>query len=114
MIKEFSIHQPNKPEVGKLYYDTEKREFELEVYPNDNHMNVTFLMGILLEQKRYRVGHELAICFVRERLIPPNRQNISQILADLDMPYYDECLFLERLHGRCVMDNFLIEPLYEC
>ena len=113
MIKEFSIHKPNYPEVGKLYYDTESREFTLEVYPNFKKSEVTALMGIMLERKIYKVEHELAICFVRERIVPPNRQNISQILADLKMPYYDECLFLERLHGRCDMDDFEVEPLFK-
>lgn len=114
MLKEFSIHEPNKPEVGKLYYDTETRQFRLEVYKDANKNDVTFLMRIMLEREMYVVEHDLAICFVRERLVPPNRQNIAQILADLNMPYYDECLFLERLHGRCVMDDFLVEPLYDC
>lgn len=38
------------------------------------------------------VSGDLTMYFVRDRLVPPERANVAQILADLNMLYYDEVL----------------------
>ena len=112
MLKKFLIHECDKDPVGELVYDTDKSEFTLKAYENIKPTEMPAFMYFMLQENKPIVSGDLAMCFVRERLVPPERANISQILADLQMPYYDEVLFLEKLHGRCVMDDFLVTPTY--
>lgn len=113
MLKKFLIHERDVAPVGELVFDTDTREFTLRVYENVNPKNTPAFMYFMIKYNRMEVTGDLAMCFVRERLVPPERANIAQILADLKMPYYDELLFLEKLHGRCVMDDFLVTPTYD-
>ena len=45
--------------------------------------------------------------FVKERVVPPNRQNIGQIMRVVGMTYYNEFQLLEYVSGRCCMDDFI-------
>lgn len=112
MLKVFSIHEEGKPEVGTLTYDTEKEEFTLRVNDMVNKQSMPFVMEIMFDRGIQEVNPELSMCFVRERIFPPDRAGISTILADLGMLYYDEYIMLAKLKGRCVMDNFLVEPTF--
>lgn len=109
MLKKYAIHEENEPPVGYLYYDTETDLFELEVLEDINLYEMPAFMYFMRQYNKLRVKDDLARAFVKERLIPPERQNIAQILADLRLPYYDEVLMLEVMRGRCVMDEFLID-----
>lgn len=112
MLKKFLIHKEGGPPVGDLVYDTDKDKFTLTAYPDPPPNTIPVVMEIMLERNMPVVKGELALCFVRERLVPPERANIAQILADLRLPYYDEVLLLEAMHGRCVMDDCLVTPTY--
>ena len=112
MLKKFLIHEHDKDPVGELIYDTDKSEFTLKAYENVEPTEMPASMYSTLKENKPIVPRDLPTCLVRERLVPHERANISQILADLQMPYYDEVLFLEKLHGRCVMDDFLVTPTY--
>ena len=110
MLKKFLIHKEGKAPVGELLYNMENKEFQLNVYSHidKNSTDVPAFIYFMMKDEMYTADHELAICFVRERLVPPDRANIAQILADLELPYYDEYLMLKCLNGRCVMDEFLV------
>ena len=46
--------------------------------------------------------------WLRLRIVPPDRQNIAQILSDLKLPAYDEFKLLEYTKGRCSHDDYYI------
>lgn len=112
MLKKFLIREPGQLPVGELIYDTDLQEFTLTVYDTET-AHIPAFMYFMCRFGMTTVRGDLAMCFVHERLVPPDRANISQILADLKLPYYDEVLLLEAMHGRCVMDDFLVEPTYQ-
>lgn len=113
MLKKFSIHAEGKPSVGELVYDEDTNVFTLTVSQEADMLDMPAFMTIMRQCGHKSVTGDVAMGFVRERLVPSERANIAQILADLDMPYYSEIMMLECLHGRCVMDEFLVEPLYK-
>ena len=51
--------------------------------------------------------------FVKERVVPPERQNIGMILREAGMSYYSEFPLLVYTQGRCSMDDFFIEEITE-
>ena len=50
---------------------------------------------------------------MRERVVPPDRQNIGMILRELGMGYYSEFPLLVYTGGRCAMDEFFLEEILE-
>lgn len=48
---------------------------------------------------------------MKERVIPPERQNIESILRTIGAPYYTEFAILEYYGGRCCMDEFYLEEI---
>ena len=113
MLKKYAIHEEGKPAIGYLYYNTETEQFKLVPEKGADKHDMPAFMYFMIEYGHEYVEGELALCFVRERLVPPERANIAQILADLGLPYYDEVLLLEAMRGRCVMDEFLIDLVTE-
>lgn len=59
----------------------------------------------------YDVDDYWARRFVKERVIPPERQNIGSILRTIGAPYYTEFAILEYCGGRCCMDEFYLEEI---
>ena len=50
---------------------------------------------------------------LRERVVPPDRQNIGMIMREVGMTYYSEFPLLVYTSGRCAMDEFYIEEIEE-
>lgn len=48
---------------------------------------------------------------MKERVVPPDRQNIGTIMRDLHMKKYSEFPILEYTSGRCCMDDFYLEEI---
>jgi hypothetical protein len=61
----------------------------------------------------YELDEELSLYTIRERVPPPERQNIDSILWDLGLRTYDEFQLLVILHGRCGQDACELEEITE-
>ncbi|MBP5159808.1 MAG: hypothetical protein ILP10_05855 [Lachnospiraceae bacterium] len=57
----------------------------------------------------FTIPRDIALAWVRERLIPPERQNISAILANHHLKEYDEIRLLEISHGECAQDDLVLK-----
>ncbi len=110
-IRKYGIHEEGKPYVGYLYYHEEDRTYELEALPNAIEMIGPIALCEMVRLGKIRVGHDVAYCWVRERVVPPTRQNINDILKEAGFPYYDEILFIDKWRGHCGMDNFLLDRI---
>lgn len=51
--------------------------------------------------------------WVRQRIVPPDRQNIGQILKANGLEEYDEFSLLMLGSGRCAQDDYYLFPLSE-
>ncbi len=56
-------------------------------------------------------ARQIALLWVRERIIPSGRQNIGQILTNHKLAGYDEMTFLEIADGRCSQDSIFIRKI---
>ncbi|MEC4175095.1 helix-turn-helix transcriptional regulator [Adlercreutzia sp. R7] len=66
----------------------------------------------LLAQKGERsVGHDLSLRWVQERIPPPGRQNIGQVLKANGLDEYDEFALLMSSMGACAQDDFLLREV---
>ena len=114
MLRRFKLINAETPEQNKfaiLEYDTESDKYALHI-PKD--INPEWLPAIpygLYEKGVYDVDDYWARRFVKERVIPPERQNIGSILRTIGAPYYTEFAILEYCGGRCCMDEFYLEEI---
>lgn len=112
MVRKYSIHEPDSNEpIGFLYYNEETKEYKVECCFDAPKYSGPAELILMRQMNMQYLSKELSLGFVRERVVPSGRQNIDEILHDLEIPYYDEIFFIDKLRGRCVMDNCLIDRI---
>lgn len=115
MLRRFFIKEEGQDRGAEGYavfsYDEEKDIYGIEIPRTINADHLPAILGILVRQGIYSVEDKWARRFVKERVIPPDRQNIGMILRDVGIGYYDEFKLLEYTRGRCCMDEFYIEEI---
>lgn len=99
--------------VGTLLYYEKKKEFivELEEYLDEWTAPLHFVH--LVKRGIYTVPRKQSYMWVKARIIPSGRQNISEILKNHKLECYDEMKFLELSQGKCSQDNLYIKKIEE-
>lgn len=59
------------------------------------------------------INSEISLMWVKARIVPPDRQNIGDILKDLGMEFYDEFKLLTYNNGLSSQDDYYIEEIQE-
>lgn len=91
-----------------LVYSPAGKTFFIELPDEADPLNIPMPLDSLYKKGVRTVGSEESRQWVRLRIVPPDRQNIAQILADLKIPAYDEFKLLEYTKGRCAHDDYYI------
>lgn len=99
--------------VGYLYYDENKREYEIEIPQNVKSYEAPFIISDFIKKKQYKVGKDWSYRWVNQRVVPPERQNIGQILKANGLKEYDEFTFLLKNEGRSCQDECFIVRVEE-
>ena len=109
-MKHYRIYdQDNQIEIGTLLYYEGDKAFIIELREELDAWTAPLMFAGMVERGSYTVPRELGILWVRERIIPPDRQNIAAILANHHLKEYDEMKLLELSAGRCAQDGMMIE-----
>ena len=101
-----------KCDWGILEYDPDKKDFRLFIR-RDKKFDV---YPILLNETVYKHNTFVmqpywANMWVQERIVPPERQNITSILRSVGLREYDEFGLLRCSGGRCPQDKMYLEEL---
>ena len=96
-----------------LIYSTVGKTFFIELPDEANPLNIPMPLDSFYRKGIRTIGSESSIEWVRLRIVPPDRQNIAQILSDLKLPAYDEFRLLEFTKGRCSHDDYYITKASE-
>jgi hypothetical protein len=115
-MKIFAIRdEENKPRknLGFLFYYENEKQFFVELPENADPWETPLLLASSAERGEYTVGAKWSGLWVKQRIIPPDRQNIGQILRDNGMEEYDEYRLLTLATGRCAQDSCYISPVKE-
>lgn len=97
--------------VGYLYYDEKHHEYEIEIPESVESYEAPFIIADFVKKNEKRIGKEWSYRWVKERVIPPERQNIGQILKANHMKEYDEFPLLLKNRGRSCQDECYIEKV---
>ena len=103
----FAIKNPvyDHKTVAWLYYDEEKREYEIRIPPETKSMEAPLLIAAFIKKGQRVIDKDWSLRWVRERVIPPERQKRGQILRENNMKYYDEFPLLISNQGRSCQDE---------
>lgn len=96
---------------GYLFYYEKSKAFLIEL-PNDaDEWNTPLILSSFAKRGRYSVDSMSSIAWVRQRIVPYDRQNIACIMKQYSMKNYDEFELLEVSNGRCAQDDYFILPI---
>lgn len=76
-------------------------------------MGNALVAGFLRETWETTVNSYWSKIWVEQRIVPPDRQNIGEILRDNHLKEYDEYALLMLAMGRCAQDDYYLVPIDE-
>ncbi len=103
-----SVH-PHRPAEAWLEYNEETKEFKVIVSPDADLSLLPLTVEAFAERGIYELDPEWSMNVVRERIVPPSRQNIGEILKAHGLEFYDEYTLLISNMGRCSQDDCYLE-----
>ena len=95
-----------------LYYENDKR-FYIELPENADPWETPLPLSTFARKGEYTVNSYWSKVWVQQRIVPPDRQNIGQILRDNGLKTYDEYSLLMLSAGRCEQDDYYLAPVEE-
>lgn len=99
--------------LGYLFYYPKRKRFYTELLSSLDEWNAPFIFWGQVKKGEYSIGHEKSLEFVRQRIIPYDRQNIGMILRDNNMSEYDEYRLLLLSQGKCAQDEIYLVKVDE-
>lgn len=101
-MKTYEITDSERREaIGMLLYYEREKTFIAELKDYLDEWTAPLLFAGLVKKNIYTVPRDLTLAWVRERLIPPGRQNIDAILSRHHLREYYEMNMLELSEGKC-------------
>ena len=114
MLRTFRIKNDDfEPSVEHaiLTYDDETDQYAVHIPKEVPGNQLPAILSLLAKQGMREIDDKWARRFVKERVIPADRQNIGMIMRQLNMKKYSEFPILEYTSGRCCMDDFYLEEI---
>ena len=108
-IKNDTIQE--KDPLGFLIYLDSSRSFYIELPSDADPWNLPPLLSSFARKSITSLDAFWSRRFVQYRIIPPDRQNINQILRKNGLNNYDEFSLLLLAMGRCEQDDCYLEEL---
>ena len=95
-----------------LYYETAK-QFYVELPENADPWQIPMVLSSFARKGETSVNSYWSRLWVQQRIVPSDRQNISQVLRDNGLKEYDEYGLLMLAMGRCAQDDYYLVPINE-
>lgn len=93
-----------------FYYEREK-QFYIELPDDADEWETPLLLSSFVKRGEYTVNAYWSKLWVRQRIVPTDRQNLGQILKVNGLDEYDEYELLMLGEGRCAQDSYYLIPL---
>lgn len=113
-MKLFAIRDATNEEAGVLAllecYE-HQRAFYLELPPHTDPWELPFVLHEYARRGELTIDAHWSLRWVQARVVPPQRQNIGEVLRTNGLDEYDELRFLELTDGRCSQDDCYLVPM---
>ena len=113
-MKLFAIRDETLPDdkiLGYLVYYETSKTFYIELPDNADPWEKPPVLSSIINRGIYSIDSTWSRRWVRQRIIPQDRQNIGQILRDNGLKEYDEFSLLILTMGRCEQDDCYLEEI---
>ena len=97
--------------VGYLYYDENENTYRIEIPDDVKSAEAPLILADFIQKGEREIGNAWSLRWVQGRVIPPERQNIGQILKKNGMKFYSEFPLLLSNQGRSCQDECYIEQI---
>ena len=105
-----SDHTQDRVLAYLLYYEKVK-QFYIELPPDADEWDTPLILSSFAKRGHRTINAYWSKAWVQQRIIPPDRQNITEILKANDLDQYDEYKLLTLANGRCAQDDYYIEQI---
>lgn len=95
-----------------IYYEADKR-FYIELPDDADPWETPLLLSSFAKRGEKTVNAYWSLAWVRQRIVPTDRQNLGQILKVNGLTEYDEYKLLMLANGRCAQDSYYLAPVDE-
>lgn len=109
-MKIFAIRDKNR-EYAFLYYFEKTDTFYIEIVKGLSYRKAPLIFDAFIKKNKITIDSYWSKKWVKNRVIPSERQNIGQILKEAKMDFYNEYKLLVRSKGKCVQDDLYIEKM---
>lgn len=100
-------------ELAYLFYYEKEEKFYIEIPDQIDSTKLPIVLALFYERGYRTINSYYSKQWVMDRIIPPDRQNIAQILKNAGLDHYDEFQLLIKSKGRCSQDSCYIEEIHE-
>ena len=97
-----------KNDIGYLFYYKKTKEFYIELLSNLSEWDIPLLLSSLYKKGIKSIDSYWSKEWVKQRIVPTDRQNIGQILRDNRLKQYDEYDLLMLTNGNCEQDDYCL------
>lgn len=114
MLRKFKIMNDSlekSAEHAILTYDEDSDQYAVHIPEAVDSNDLPAILSLLAKQGIREIDDKWARRFVKERVVPPDRQNIGMIMRQLQMKKYSEFPILVYTSGRCCMDDFYLQEI---
>lgn len=113
-MKIFAVRDETATETKDLayliYYEKSKR-FYIELPDDADPWETPLILDSFVRKGEKSINSYWSRLWVQQRIIPPDRQNLGEILKANDLDSYDEYALLTLAEGRCAQDDYYIVPI---
>jgi len=99
--------------IGYLFYYEKAQSFIIELSSDLDEWQAPLLFQGLVRRGIYTIPKDIALMWVRERIIPSGRQNIGEILRTHKLKEYSEIAMLTLSKGRSSQDACYVKEVRE-
>ena len=113
-MKLFAIKDDSMPRetiLGYLIYYENHKAFYIELPDGADRWDTPMILSSFAARGQYHVDSYWSRIWIQNRIVPQDRQNISQVLHDNGLKEYDEFSLLMLSMGRCEQDDCYLEEL---
>ncbi|MDR2572493.1 MAG: hypothetical protein LBD23_19655 [Oscillospiraceae bacterium] len=112
MLKTFALYDGNQNDrqVGIFTYDVESKIYSITINEDVEKDKLPLSLEGFVNKQKYVLSNENTLRWIRERICPPGRHNIRNILKDNEIKEYNEFELLMLTKARCDKDDlYLVE-----
>ena len=99
--------------LGYLFYFERSKRFFTELLNTVDEWTAPFILSGFVKNGIFSIGSEWSMKFVCQRIVPPDRQNLGEILKANKLKEYDEYKLLLLSNGRCAQDDLSVKRVID-